>query len=128
MAKLTKDVNDGDWLTDEEGQLAVDVYQTDDAVVIKAPIAGVAPDAVNVTITDEVVTIEGERRDEHSVERGNYFTQECYWGRFSRSFVLPVAVDADSAEASLKHGILTLKIPKQVKTRARSIKVISLEE
>lgn len=128
MAKLTKDVNDGDWLADEEGQLAVDVYQTDDSVVIKAPIAGVAPDAVNVTITDEVVTIEGERRDEQSVERGNYFTQECYWGRFSRSFVLPVAVDADSAEASLKHGILTIKIPKQAKTHARSVKVTNVEE
>ena len=96
--------------------------------MIKAPIAGVDPNAVNVTITDEVVTIEGERHDEETVEKSNYFAQECYWGKFSRSFVLPVAVDADAAEASLKHGILIIRIPKQAKTRARSIKVLSTEE
>jgi len=127
MGKSPRDVTGDDWLSDEEGQLAVDVYQTDDAVVIKAPIAGVNPDAVNVTITDEVVTIEGERHDEETVERSNYFTQECYWGKFSRSFVLPVAVDADSAQAELKHGILVIRIPKQAKTRARSVKVTALE-
>ena len=128
MVKSPRDVNTDDWLADEDGQLAIDVYQTDDAVILKAPIAGVNPDDVNVTITDEVVTIEGERRDEEQVEKPNYFTQECYWGKFSRSFVLPVAVDADSAEASLKHGILVIRIPKQAKTRARSVKVNSIEE
>lgn len=126
--KHTRDVSHDDWLQEEEGQLAIDVYQTDDAVVVKAPIAGVKPDDVRVTITDEVVTLEGERHDDQSVDRGNYFAQECYWGRFSRSFVLPVAVDADSAEAQLKHGILTIRIPKQAKTRSRSVRVESLEE
>ena len=128
MSKSSRDVTNDDWLGEEEGQLAVDVYQTDESIVIKAPIAGVDPNAVNVTITDEVVTIEGERHDEETVEKSNYFAQECYWGKFSRSFVLPVAVDADAAEASLKHGILIIRIPKQAKTRARSIKVLSTEE
>ena len=128
MVKSPRDVNGDDWLADEEGQLAIDVYQTDDMVVLKAPIAGVNPDEVNVTITDEVVTIEGERRDQEQIERSNYFAQECYWGKFSRSFVLPVAVDADGAEASLKHGILVIRIPKQAKTRARAVKVSSIEE
>ena len=128
MGKTPRDVGGDDWLTEEEGQLAIDVYQTDDAVVIKAPIAGVDPDHVNVTITDEVVTIEGERHDDETVDRPNYFTQECYWGKFSRSFVLPVAVDADNAEAQLKHGILVIRIPKQARTRARSVKVNTSEE
>ena len=128
MNNTTRDLTNDDWLKDEEGQLAVDVYQTDDSVIVKAPIAGVKPDAVSVTITDEVVTITGERRDEETVERGNYFPQECYWGRFSRSFVLPVAVDADSAQAELKHGILVIRIPKQAKTHARTVKVTNLEE
>lgn len=128
MGTQTRDLGGDDWLEDDDGQLAIDVYQTDDQVIIKAPIAGVQPDNLTVTITDEVVTVEGERRDVQAVERANYFTQECYWGRFSRSFVLPVAVDADSAVAELRHGILTLRIPKQAKTRARSVKVTSLEE
>jgi HSP20 family protein len=115
-----------DWLTDDyEGQLAIDAYQTEDDIIIKAPIAGVQPDDLEVSVTDEMVTVKGERHDEHSATRDNYFCQECYWGSFSRSYVLPVAVDADKAEASLKNGVLTVKIPKLEKSRARSIKVIA---
>ncbi len=128
MNTSTRDLTNEDWLKEDEGQLAIDVYQTDEAVIVKAPIAGVKPEHLTVTITDEVVTIQGERHDEHAVERNGYFTQECYWGRFSRSFVLPVAVDADSADAQLKHGILSITIPKQAKTRSRSVKVTALEE
>ncbi len=113
----------GDWLEEYEGQLAIDAYQTPDAVVIKAPIAGVKPEDLEISITDEVVTIRGERKEEEKIERENYFTQECYWGTFSRSYVLPVAVDSEHATASLKDGILTITIPKQEKSKTKVIKV-----
>ncbi len=119
---------ESDWLTDDyEGQLAIDTYQTEDDIVLKAPIAGVLPDDLEVSVTDEMVTIKGERHDEQATSRDNYFCQECYWGSFSRSYVLPVAVDADKAEAGLKNGVLTVKIPKLEKSRARNIRVTAEE-
>lgn len=112
-----------DWMEDYEGQLAVDVYQTDDDVVVKAPIAGVRPEDLEISITDEVVTIKGERKEQQEIKRENYLCQECYWGAFSRSYVLPVAVSGDKAQASLKNGILTITIPKQEKTKVKTIQV-----
>lgn len=114
-----------EWLEDEseEGQLAIDAYQDEDNVVLKAPIAGVSIEDLEISITDEVVTIKGQRRNEADVERQNYFVQECYWGSFMRSYILPVSVDAAKAEASLRNGILTIKIPKQEKTKTRVLKV-----
>ena len=116
-----------DWLAEEEyeGQLAIDAFQTSDNVVIKAPIAGVSPDDLEISITDEVVSVKGERKDEMTGSKDSYFCQECYWGTFSRSYILPVAVDANKAEATLKNGILTIVIPKQEKTKTRVLKVKS---
>lgn len=128
---MTKDVpvakeNEAeDWLEEYEGQLAIDAYQTEDNVVIKAPIAGVSPDDLEISITDEVVTVKGERKDEAEVNKDGYFCQECYWGSFSRSYIMPVAVDANKADAALKNGILTIIIPKQEKTKTRLLKVKS---
>lgn len=116
------------WLEDEqevEGQLAVDVYQTKESVVIKAPIAGVDPKALEVAIAEDVVTIRGERIDEAGVERENYYVQECYWGAFSRSIIMPVSVNADKAEASLKNGVLSIAIPKVIQDKVKKIKVIA---
>ncbi len=126
---MADQAQESDWLADEdyEGQLAIDAYQTEDDIVIKAPIAGVQPDDLEVAVTDEMVTVKGERHDEQGTSRDNYFCQECYWGSFSRNYVLPVAVDADKAEASLRHGVLTIRIPKLEKSRTRSIKVIAEE-
>jgi HSP20 family protein len=118
-----KETEQEDWLEEYEGQLAIDAYQTQDNVVIKAPIAGVSSENLEISITDEVVTIKGERKDEEIVSKDGYFCQECYWGAFSRSYILPVAVDANKAEASLKNGILTIVIPKQEKTKTRILKV-----
>ncbi len=106
-----------------EGQLAIDAYQTNDAVVIKAPIAGVKSSDVEIAITDEVVTVKGKRKQEPSVSEADYFCQECYWGAFSRSYIIPVPVDSEKAQAGLKDGILTILIPKQEKSRTRVIKV-----
>ena len=103
---------DPDWFDESDGQVALDVYQTEDHLVIKAPIAGVKENDLELAITDEVVTIKGSRSDTHAVSREAYFVQECYWGGFTRSYILPVAVDADRAQAVLNAGLLMITIPK----------------
>ena len=112
-----------DWFSDYEGQLAVDVYQTDAEIIIKAPVAGVKPEEVEVSIADDVVNIKGERKKEIKVAKENYYHQECYWGTFSRSIVLPVAADTENAIASFKNGILTVTIPKEAKAKTKVLKV-----
>lgn len=117
---------EGDWLEEYEGQLAIDVYQNEDAVVLRAPIAGVSVDDLEISITEEVITIRGQRKDMETVSKENYFCQECYWGNFSRSYILPMVVDAEKADASLKDGILTIRIPKLEKTKTRVLKIKTL--
>ena len=114
-----------DWMAENEfeGQLAVDVYQTKDTVVIKAPIAGVRPDDIDVAISEDVVTIRGDRKDERAVEKEHYYVQECFWGSFSRSVILPTSTIADKAAASLKDGVLTIEIPKVAQNKVKKIKV-----
>ena len=114
---------DPDWFDEADGQVALDVYQTEDHVIIKAPIAGVKDSDLELTVTDEVVTIKGTRSDVHAVARDAYFVQECYWGSFSRSYILPVAVDADRAQAILHAGLLTITIPKLEKSKSRTIQI-----
>lgn len=121
---------DQNWLEGEEeqeveGQLAVDVYQTKESVVIKAPIAGVDPKQLEVAIAEDVVTIRGERVDDSTVDRENYYVQECYWGAFSRSIIMPVSVNADKAEASLKNGVLSIAIPKVIQDKIKKIRVVA---
>lgn len=114
-----------DWLGDEdfEGQLAVDVYQTKDNVVIKAPIAGVKADDIDISVSEDVVTLRGERVEEKEVDREHYYVQECYWGSFSRSVILPTSTIAEKAQASLKDGVLTITIPKVQQDKVKKIKV-----
>lgn len=115
-----------EWMNEEEfeGQLAVDVYQTKDTIVIKAPIAGVKPDDIDVAISEDVVTIRGDRKEEAVVEKESYYVQECFWGSFSRSVILPTSTVAEKANASLKDGVLTIEIPKVVpEDKVKKIKV-----
>jgi HSP20 family protein len=107
----------------EEGQLAVDVFQTADEIVVIAPVAGVKPSDLFIDITDEVLTIKGARNFQFKAVSNDYFTQECFWGSFSRSIILPESVDAGSVKASFKNGILTVRIPKVEKIRTRMIKI-----
>lgn len=115
-----------DWAEEYEGQLAIDVYQTGNEVVIKAPIAGVSPDNIDIAINDDVVTIKGERKSEKEIKQEDYYCQECYWGAFSRSVILPVGVASEKAKASFKDGILTVSLPKASTARSKKIKVKSL--
>lgn len=122
MAK--KEEIQSEWLDEEEeGQLAIDAFQDDDSVTIMAPIAGVKVEDLEISITDEVVTIKGARKNDQEIDRQSYFVQECYWGNFMRSYILPVSVDAAKADAHLRNGILVIRIPKQEKTKTRVLKV-----
>jgi HSP20 family protein len=109
-----------------DGELSVDMYQTDKDVVIEAMIAGVKPDDIQVNITRDIVTISGKREANKSVIRDDYFYQELYWGTFSRSIMLPHEIDIETSEAVEKHGMLILKMPKIDKGRQNKLKVKSL--
>ena len=108
---------------DGEGQLTIDVYQTENDIIIKSTIAGIKPEDLDVSINNDMVTIRGERKLDEEVEEKNYYYQECYWGKFSRSVILPVDVLADKIEASMKNGILTIRMPKADKSKAKKIQV-----
>lgn len=115
------------WMEEaQEGQLTIDVYQTPTEIVIKSTVAGVMPEDLDVTITNDMVTIKGARKKDEEVQDSNYYYQECYWGSFSRSIILPLDVAADRAEAALKNGILTIRLPKVEKEQSKKIKVKGL--
>lgn len=108
----------------EPGQLAADVFQTADEIVVVAPVAGVAASDLAISITDGVLEIKGRRSFQFSVSPQDYFTQECFWGNFSRSIILPDAVDASKVNASFKNGVLTVRVPKVEKIKTRMVKII----
>lgn len=116
-----------DWFTEAatEGQLAVDVYQTANDIVVKAPVAGVNENEIEITVLPDQVTIRGERKEEREVAEENYHTRECYWGSFSRMMMLPVEGDPEKAKAMFKNGILTIRIPKSKKNQAVRLQVNS---
>ena len=107
------------------GELAVDVYQTPDAIVVKALIAGVHPGTIDISLTREMLTISGMRQDEKEVDEEHYYQRELYWGSFSRTILLPEEVDVDMAEASERHGILMIRLPKINKKKQTKLKVRS---
>jgi len=115
-----------DWLSDYEGQLNIDMYQTKDNVIIKSTIAGVRPEDIDITVANDMVSIKGARRKEEHVSNDDYFYQECYWGNFSRSVIVPVDIDSENIEADLKDGILTVIIPKAAKAKTKKVKVRGL--
>ncbi len=112
-----------DQAMESEGQLTIDVYQTDDDIVIKSTIAGVKPEDLDVNINNDMVTIRGERKQDEEISPDNYYYQECYWGPFSRSVILPVEIVSEKAEATMKNGILTIRLPKADTTKTRKIQV-----
>ncbi|OHA21196.1 MAG: hypothetical protein A2849_01610 [Candidatus Taylorbacteria bacterium RIFCSPHIGHO2_01_FULL_51_15] len=109
----------------EEGELTVDVYQTPDDIIIKTIVAGVRPEELDISITRDMITIRGGRQESSEVNQGDYFHKELYWGTFSRTILLPQEIDVDASEASEKHGLLTLKLPKLDKSRQTKLKVRS---
>ena len=113
---------DEEWL-EGEGQLMIDVYQTPQEIVIKSAVAGVKPEDLDISIVGDMVTIKGRRILDEQVKKEDYFYQECYWGPFSRSVILPVEIDSDRVIATLKNGILTIRLPKLDKNKLKKIKI-----
>lgn len=100
----------------EEGQLAVDVFEHNDNIIIRSTIAGVKAEDLDISIENDMITIRGRRHEEDLGRGRNYFFQECYWGSFSRTIILPVHIKGDEAEAIIKNGVLTVAIPIAHKT------------
>ncbi len=110
-------------LDEGEGQLTIDVYQTPAEIVVESTIAGVDPENLDVDISPESVTIRGKREKERKISEEDYFYQECYWGRFSRSVILPQEIDPEKSEATLKNGVLTIHMPKVDRRKSKKLKV-----
>lgn len=114
------------WDDSEEefpGQLAVDVYETDDKLVVKARTAGVNKEELDVSISDGILTISGTLSSGDETDATNWHIQECYWGEFSRTLALPVSVKEDEVEAVLKDGVLTIKFNKIRQEAAKKIQI-----
>lgn len=105
------------------GQLAVDVYETKERLVVKGRVAGVNKTDLDVSISDNTLTIKGTLSAGSEEDVENYFLQECYWGEFSRSLVLPVPVKEDEIEALLKDGVLTISFSKLKQDTVKKIEV-----
>jgi HSP20 family protein len=116
---------EGDNSTPQDGELPVDMYQTDDSIVIRALVAGVSPNDLEISITRDMVTIRGVREEYQEAHDDGYFHRELFWGSFSRTLLLPEEVAIDEAEAQEKHGLLEIKLPKLDKHRTTQLKVRS---
>ncbi len=115
----------GDNWLEEEGQLTVDVYQTDKEIVIQSAVAGVKPEDLDILIENDIILIRGCRPKPLREENKNYFYQECHWGRFCREIVMPEEINNLQAKAGLNHGILTIRLPK---TGRKDKKKLLIEE
>ncbi len=111
--------------SDEEGELAIDMYETQNDIVIKTVVSGVKPEELDISITREKIVIRGSRVPERGFEGSDYHVQELYWGPFSRTINLPEEIEVEEAEAIAKYGLLILKLPKINKDRETKLKVRS---
>jgi HSP20 family protein len=105
--------------------LAIDMFETKDEVVVKAALPGVKPEQVEVTITGNTLTISGESNEENEVKEQDYIRKERRYGSFTRSVTLPNGLKADKADATFENGVLTLKVPKSEEVKPKSIKIKS---
>jgi len=112
-----------EWPEEEGGQLIVDMYQTPSEIVIKTMVAGVEPNDLDVSISQDMITLKGHRQKSREVDEENYFYKELYWGGFSRSILLPQEVDSDGIKASFKNGLLTIRLPKTKKEKSQKIDI-----
>lgn len=119
------DKEDNLWFKDdfEEGQLLIDVYQTEEYLIIKSTIAGVRPEDIDISINNDMLTIRGKRQTQEEITEENYIYKECYWGSFSRSIILPVNVKTDKVQAYLENGVLIIKLKREKQKKKTLIKV-----
>lgn len=109
-----------------EGELAIDVYETPDDVIVRTMIPGVKRDEVDVSLSRDSITIRGQRKEDRAISDQDYHFRELYWGTFSRTISLPHEVDVDRAEATEAQGVLTIKLPRIDKGRKTKLRVKSI--
>jgi len=112
-----------DTAEDIGGELTVDVIETQDSIILKAMIAGVDPDLVDIDVSRDTVTIKGERKEAHRFSDEEYHYQELYWGTFIRTVILPAEVEVEEAHAHTDHGLLTITLPKIDKHRKTKLRI-----
>lgn len=111
---------------EEDGELPLDVYQTDSEIIVQAFVAGVRPDELQITITRDTLTIKGKRQESQNIDEDGYSLRELYWGSFSRVVTLPAEVEPEEAEAVEKHGLIIIKLPKIDRQKRASVKIKSI--
>ena len=109
--------------SEEEGELAVDLYESKDELILQAVIGGVVISDLDISITNDMITIRGERQRGYKDKIEKIYYNDCFWGSFSRSLVLPYEINADKAKAIIKNGMLTIHLPKLVKTKRKTLKI-----
>lgn len=107
----------------DEGELTVDIYDKGDAIVLHSTVAGVKPEDLDIAITNDTVTVRGKRHCPEKVDEKDYYYKEVFWGAFSRSVLLPEEIEENLTEAVLKHGLLTIKLPKKRRGVIQKVKV-----
>lgn len=117
-----------DWLSQPpEGRLAIDVFREDGMLVIRTPVAGVEVEDLDIAVDGDLLTIRGQRHLQTPIHEEDWFYRECYWGGFSRSVILPIDVHINDIRASLKQGILDIRLPIREQGRAITIKPTLLD-
>lgn len=111
---------------EDEGELTVDIYDHGDSIIIQSTVAGVLPDDMDVSVTNDTVTIRGRRTRPENISDDAYYYKELFWGTFSRSVLLPEEIEEEDVEASLVHGLLTLRLPKKRRGVVQKVKVKEL--
>ncbi len=119
--------NNNEWMEEEneEAELAVDLYQTATEIVVQTMVAGVKPEDLELSIARDMITIRGKREESRTIDEDNYFAKELYWGKFSRTISFPHEVEPEEAEATERHGLLTIKLTKVDKEKTNNLKVRS---
>jgi HSP20 family protein len=117
--------SDKSWMDEEneEGQLSIDVYETNKEIIIVSTIAGVKPEDLDISLHNDMLTIRGERKRSEDVREDDYLYQECFWGYFSRSIILPTEVDTKKIDAVMENGVLTINLEKLKEDNNISVKV-----
>ncbi len=110
----------------QEGQLSIDVFRDEDALMIRSTVAGVKPDDIDIAIHGDLLTIRGKRETKRDVNEDDWFYRECYWGSFSRSIILPLDVYPERAQATIADGMLELRLP--IRTTQNHIPVKQIDE
>jgi len=114
-----------EFIEEDDGQLSVDVLNTPEEIIIRAMVAGVKPQDLDIQISRDMITIHGTREESEEVEKDDYYHRELYWGSFSRNILLPEEIDVELAEAKEKHGLLEIHLPKLDKNRKAKLSVKS---